>query len=106
MWIWLQAGFLGFVAMFYMLARSLILGASKIRRVPDGPNVAILSSATIFIAMFFVFAFVDIAWDARNTTLLGICFAMCANYPVPRPTTAGGELSRPEPAVVGARTSR
>lgn len=110
LWIWLQAGFAGLVAMFYMLGRSLMLGASKIRRLADGPNVAAMTSATMFIVMFFVFAFVDIAWDARSTILLGVAFAMCANFPTPTPaqgsTVAGRESSRAQPELVGVGGSR
>lgn len=106
LWIWLQAGFAGLVAMLYMVGRSLMLGASKIRRLADGPNVAAMTSATMFIVMFFVFAFVDIAWDARSTMLLGVAFAMCANFPIPKSTGAGSESSRPEPALAGVGGSR
>ena len=102
LWIWLQTGFAGFIALLYVLGRSLMLGASKIRRLPDGANTAALSSATIFIAMFFVFAFVDIAWDARNTMLLGVAFAMCANFPTPRSQVTAvdtGRLAVPDQAM-------
>ena len=33
------------------------------------------------VAMFAVFAFVDIAWDARSMVLLGLSFAMCVLAP-------------------------
>ena len=106
LWIWLQTGFAGFVAMFYVLGRSLMLGASRIRRLPDGPNVAAMTSATLFIVTFFVFAFVDIAWDARNMVMLGVSFAMCANFPTTRPPVVPGESSWREPAVAGVGSSR
>ena len=83
LWIWLQTGFLGFVSMLYLLGRGLMVGASKLRLVRDGPNVVVLSTAAIFIAMYSVFAYVDIAWDARNMLMLGVALAVCANFPVP-----------------------
>ena len=49
----------------------------------DGPDVAMVSTGAIFIAMYSVFAYVDIAWDARNMLLLGVALAMSANFPVP-----------------------
>ncbi len=83
LWIWLQTGFLGFVSMLFMLGRGLMVGASKLRLVRDGPDVIVLSTAAIFIAMYSVFAYVDIAWDARNMLLLGVALAICSNFPVP-----------------------
>lgn len=88
LWIWIQTGFFGFVAMLYMFGRALMLGAARTRSVPRGPDLAVVGAATILIAMFAVFAFVDIAWDARNTLLLGVAFAMAAHYPV-RPQSVG-----------------
>jgi hypothetical protein len=86
LWIWIQTGFFGFVAMFYVFGRSLMLGAARTRALPDGPDVAVVGTATIAIAVFAIFAYVDIAWDARNTLLLGLVFAIAAHYPVPKET--------------------
>jgi O-antigen ligase len=100
LWIWLQTGFAGFVAMMYMLGRALMLGASKIRRVRDGPDLMAVTAAALFIAMYSVFAYVDIAWDARNMVLLGVALALCANYPVSAPPRAPTDQTG-----VGAPTS-
>ena len=91
LWIWLQTGFLGFVSMLYMLARALMVGASKIRLLRDGPDVVVVVTAATFIAMLSVFTYVDIAWDARNMALLGVAMATCANFPTAagRRTVAG-----------------
>jgi O-antigen ligase len=88
LWIWLQTGFAGFVAMMYMLSRALMVGASKIRRAADGPDMMAVTAAALFIAMYSVFTYVDIAWDARNMVLLGVAMALCANYPVTAPHPA------------------
>ncbi len=94
LWIWLQTGFLGFVSMLYMLARALMVGVSKIRLLRDGPDVVVVVTAATFIAMLSVFTYVDIAWDARNMTLLGMAMATCANFPIGegRRTAAGRPL--------------
>ena len=91
LWIWLQTGFLGFVSMLYMIARALMVGASKIRQLRDGPDVVVVVTAATFIAMLSVFTYVDIAWDARNMALLGVAMATCANFPIAegRRTAAG-----------------
>lgn len=83
LWIWLQTGFAGFVAMMYLLGRGLMVGASKIRRLGDSEDVMVVATAALFIAMYSVFAYVDIAWDARNMVFLGVALALCANFPVP-----------------------
>ncbi|MGZ4770658.1 MAG: O-antigen ligase family protein, partial [Ilumatobacteraceae bacterium] len=91
LWIWLQTGFSGFVAMMYLLGRALMVGASKIRRLGDGSDMMVVTTATIFIAMYAVFTYVDISWDARNMTLLGVALALCANFPVPAPRRASAD---------------
>jgi len=88
LWIWLQTGFAGFVAMMYMLGRALMVGASKIRRLTDGQDVVVVTTATLLIAMYSVFTYVDISWDAHNMVLLGMALALCANFPVPSPPRA------------------
>ena len=45
--------------------------------------------------MYAVFAYVDIAWDARGTVLLGFAFAMCANFPIAQPERAPAEIGVP-----------
>jgi O-antigen ligase len=100
LWIWLQTGFSGFVAMMYMLGRALMVGASKIRRVTDAPDIMAVTAAVLFIAMYSVFTYVDIAWDARNMVLLGVALALCANFPAPAPPRA-----RTTQTGVGASTS-
>ena len=36
--------------------------------------------AVMYVAMFAVFTYVDISWDARSTVFLGLCMSSCANY--------------------------
>jgi hypothetical protein len=86
--------------MMYMLGRALMVGASKIRRVTDAPDITAVTAAALFIAMYSVFTYVDIAWDARNMVLLGVALALCANFPAPAPPRA-----RTTQTGVGASTS-
>ncbi|HSB85788.1 MAG TPA: O-antigen ligase family protein [Ilumatobacteraceae bacterium] len=105
LWIWLQTGFFGFVAMFYLFARSLMIGAAKIRSLRDGPEVVVVGMAAIFITMYAVFAYVDIAWDARNMVLLGMAFATIAHYPSHR-GAGSGDAIREGGASEGMLTAR
>jgi hypothetical protein len=111
LYIWAKMGFFGFAAMFYLWARALMLGAHRVRRTPDGPDTLAAYVAVGFVMMFAVYAYVDIAWEARNLLLLGVCMAICAS-PLP-PTPAPPAEDEPEGRVDGrpnvdsaGRTSR
>ncbi|MEO5723159.1 MAG: hypothetical protein ABIQ39_02350 [Ilumatobacteraceae bacterium] len=82
LWIWINAGFGGFVALLYLLARTLMIGASRIRRAADGSNLLVVLVGTTFVVMFAVFAYVDISWDVHNMVLLGYALAACACAPL------------------------
>jgi hypothetical protein len=89
LWIWLQAGFFGFVSMLFVLGRALALGARKARQLVDHEDFALVLSSALFVLMYAIFAFVDIAWSARDTMFLGFCFAVCANFPMTTGTLNG-----------------
>ena len=65
LWIWLNMGYVGFVALLFVIAAALRAGTRASLRLPSGDALAVTVGALAFIVMFFVFAFVDIAWDAR-----------------------------------------
>jgi hypothetical protein len=91
LWIWINTGFAGFVTMFYLLGRSVMIGARRLRIVPDGRDAAALTTAVLFIVMYAVYAYVDIAWDARNMVLLGAMIAMATHIIRPVAATADTE---------------
>lgn len=82
LWIWIKTGFIGFATMVYLLGRSIMLGSARLHRVSDGRDALVVASAVCFVAMYSIYTYVDIGWDARNMVLLGVMFAICA-----RPTT-------------------
>ena len=80
LWVWVKTGFGGFVALLYLFGRSLMLGSNAIRKTTNGRDAAFLTMAVMYVAMYAVFTFVDIAWDARSTVFLGLCMSACVNY--------------------------
>jgi hypothetical protein len=79
LWIWLKTGFVGFVAMLFVVARALQHGARSVRRVVAPDSAAVVASALAFVVMYIVYAYVDIAWDARSMVFLAVALAICAD---------------------------
>lgn len=79
LWIWLKTGYVGFVTLLFVVASTLRLGIRAALRSPTGDHLAVTIAALAYVVMYTVFAYVDIAWEARSTVFLGICMATCAN---------------------------
>lgn len=77
LWVWTKTGFVGFATFLYIVARSLTMGADRMRRVRDGIDAVMAYAAVSFVVMFVVFMYVDIAWGARNAVLLALCLGLC-----------------------------
>jgi O-antigen ligase len=92
LWIWIKMGFLGFASMLFLFGRAVQLGARSIALVRSSDHVAFVLVGLTYVIMFLVFAYVDIAWDARCTVLLGVAMALCADFVQARDTDA---TSRP-----------
>jgi len=96
LWIWIQTGFFGFVSMFFLFGRAMALAGRKLRRLTNSDDVIVVVVGATFVLMYAIFAYVDIAWDARGTVFLGFAFAICANFPSPEPTTDRSPAIRDE----------
>jgi hypothetical protein len=79
LWVWLKVGFVGFVSLLFVAAAVLRAGTRASLQVQSGDALAVTLSALAFVVMFFVFAYVDIAWDGRTCVFLAVCMATCAN---------------------------
>jgi len=77
LWIWIKMGFGGLVALLYAFGRAVAQGAVRARAAPPGLDAVIALTAVVFIAMFAVFLYVDIAWEPRNVVLLALAFGQC-----------------------------
>ncbi|MGH9270600.1 MAG: O-antigen ligase family protein, partial [Ilumatobacteraceae bacterium] len=80
LYVWIKTGFLGFVAFLFLFARALQLGGRSALLVKQRDQATIVLAGLIYVAMFLVFSYVDIAWDVRSTVFLAVSFALCADY--------------------------
>ena len=97
LWIWIKMGFFGFVAVLYLFVTTLLLGADRVRRAAPGLDLLAVSSAVMFVMMYAIYIYVDVAWEARNVTLLALSMGLCTAYlrdPDPG-KDASGTSSRP-----------
>ena len=76
-WIWTKMGFGGFVTLLYLVGRTMIQGVSRARAAPRGVDAVVALNAVLFVAMYTVFLYVDIAWEARNVFLLALSMGLC-----------------------------
>ena len=76
-WIWIKMGFGGFVTMLYILARAVADGTRRARAAPRGIDAVVSLNAVLFVAMFSVFLYVDVGWEARNAMLLALSLGLC-----------------------------
>jgi O-Antigen ligase len=100
LWIWMKAGIGGFLALLYLFSSAMRSGARALLRAHDGAHAAMTLTSVAFVAMFAVFAYVDIAFDVRNMVLLALALAQIDRAasrdktpaPEPAPQLATGAL--------------
>jgi hypothetical protein len=71
LWIWMQAGIGGFFSLIFLIAMTLSTGARTVLRMPGGDLTAISLMALTYVAMHFVFAYVDTSWEPQSMILVG-----------------------------------
>jgi len=76
LYVWIKTGFVGFVTLLFTIARSLSVGVDRLRRLPPGPDSVVAGSLLIFIVMYSLFLYVDIAWEPRNVILLAVALGL------------------------------
>ena len=80
LWIWVKTGYFGFVAMLYMFARAVQLGARTVARLRSADDAALVTAALAYVVMFLIFAYVDIGWVDRPAIVLALCLSICADF--------------------------
>lgn len=101
LWMWIQMGIGGFIAMLYLFASAIRLGTLRVLQAPSGYDGAILLTSVVFVVMYAVYAYVDIAWDLESMVFLGVSLICIANKTGPdlstttprEPAAAEGDLS-------------
>ena len=71
-WIWLKTGVGGFVAMLYLIGTTIMVGVRTLWRMPRDDLSAIALTGTLYIVMHFIYAYVDISWDAQSMVYVGM----------------------------------
>jgi hypothetical protein len=79
LWVWLKTGFAGFVSMLYLMIRTIQHGARSTLRLPPGTTRAVCVTATLYVPMYLVYSYVDIAWDIRSMIFMAVVMAVCAD---------------------------
>ena len=80
LWIWIKAGVGGFIAMIFLLGSAVRMGVRGMMRVRPGREVLLVFAGTSYVVMYLVFAYVDIAWDARSMVALAVAMAVCSEF--------------------------
>jgi O-antigen ligase len=91
LWIWMQSGALAFFALLFLIGFAVAYGARTLLRLPRDDMSAIGYVALFYILMHFVFAYVDMSWDAQNMMYVGAmmgllnAFERILSRPIPMP---------------------
>lgn len=82
LWMWMKAGFGGYLAMLTMVGTTLMVGARLIRTMPDGllRNAAV--TLTLYVLMHFVYTYVDMAWDTQSMVYVGTAMGILSVLPL------------------------
>jgi hypothetical protein len=83
LWIWMKTGVGGFIAMLYLFAAAIRHGTRRLMAAPTGFDSALVLTSVVFVVMYAVFAYVDLAWDTESMVFLGIALACIAREGLP-----------------------
>jgi O-antigen ligase len=104
LWIWMQTGVGGFLSMLFLVGMAVIVGVRTLWRMPGGDLSAFALMATLYIVMHFIYAYVDISWEAQSMIYVGTMMGLINSLerivaqPVPCPSRRWPWQPRP-PAV-------
>jgi O-antigen ligase len=91
LWIWIQTGVGGFVSVIFLIGMAMIVGVRVLWRMPGGDLSAFALMAMLYIVMHFIFAYVDMSWEAQSMIYVGTMMGLLnsleriAAKPVPHP---------------------
>lgn len=70
-WIWMKAGIFGFFSLLFLIGFSIMTGARTLRHMSTGDSKAIALTATLYLVMHFLYAYVDMSWDNQSMIYVG-----------------------------------
>ena len=91
LWIWMQAGVGGFISMIVLVGLAVMVGARALWRMPGGDLSAFALMATLYVVMHFIYAYVDMSWEAQSMIYVGTMMGLINGLervvaqPVPSP---------------------
>jgi O-antigen ligase len=91
LWIWMQTGVGGFLSMLFLVGMAVLVGVRTLWRMPGGDLSAFALMAVLYIVMHFIYAYVDISWEAQSMIYVGTMMGLINSLerivaqPVPRP---------------------
>lgn len=71
LWVWMQAGLPGFLAMVFMVGAVIVTGARALCRMPGGDLKAVALTLLLYIIMHFAYAYIDMSWDTQSMVYVG-----------------------------------
>ncbi len=75
-WIWMKSGLLGFMSILTMMGFSLMRGGRMVWRVQDNDLQAIAFTVTAYLFMHYMYAYVDMSWDAQSMLFVGTALGL------------------------------
>ncbi len=103
-WMWMKSGAGGFAAMVFLIASALFTGVRALWRMPGGDLSAIVLTATLYLVIHFVYAYVDMSWDNQSMLYVGLMLAIINTVEsitaVPIPTPRKRWNWQPDPSPV------
>jgi O-antigen ligase len=79
LWIWMNMGLAGFFSMLYLIGAAIGTGAQATMTMRSRQGAVLALTATLFVVMYVIYAYVDIAWDTGSMVLLGLMLALIGN---------------------------
>lgn len=82
LWMWMQTGAGGFISMLMLVGTAIFAGTRSLWRMPGGDMSAIVFTATLYVIMHFIYAYVDMSWEAQSMIYVGIMMGVinCAEH--------------------------
>lgn len=100
MWIWMKTGVGGFFSMLLLTGLAVVRGTQALERRPGDDFNAVILTATLYIVMHFIYACVDMSWDAQSAvyvgTMMGLVNSADRIRPISRTEAAGSDASAPD----------
>jgi O-Antigen ligase len=79
LWIWIKTGAGGFVALLYLFGSAIRRGIRAVLLLPRGADRLLAVAAASYVVMYLVYAYVDVAWDARSMVCVAGAMAICGD---------------------------